>query len=70
MLVRRGQLIGRNLRREHVTNEELMASLREQGIDKLADVKIARMEADGHISVIRYDGHKDPGPRESPLSRG
>ena len=32
---------------------ELMAGLREQGVDKLADVKMARMEPDGSISVIR-----------------
>jgi uncharacterized membrane protein YcaP (DUF421 family) len=53
VLVRRGRLMHRNLRREYITTPELMASLREQGIDKLADVKIARMEADGQISVIR-----------------
>jgi uncharacterized membrane protein YcaP (DUF421 family) len=38
--------------------------LREQGIDKLADVKIARMEADGGISVIRTQPEGDePGGR-------
>ena len=52
-LVRHGRLIVRNLRREMVTVPELMASLRAHGIDKLADVKIARMEPDGGISVIR-----------------
>lgn len=53
VLVRRGVLQRRNLRREFITVEELMACLREQGIDKLAEVKIARMEGDGRISVIR-----------------
>ncbi len=53
VLVRRGRILARNLRREFITVPELMAGLREQGIDKLADVKMARMEADGHISVIR-----------------
>jgi uncharacterized membrane protein YcaP (DUF421 family) len=53
VLVRHGQLIRRNMRREFITNAELMALLREQGIDKLADVKIARMEPDGRVSVIR-----------------
>lgn len=53
VLVRRGRLLHRNMRREYITTPELMASLREQGIDKLADVKIARMEHDGQISVIR-----------------
>jgi uncharacterized membrane protein YcaP (DUF421 family) len=53
VLVRRGRIQWRNLRREFLTVPELMAHLREQGVDKLADVKIARMEADGAISVIR-----------------
>jgi uncharacterized membrane protein YcaP (DUF421 family) len=53
VLVRRGRMIVGNLRRESITTPELMASLREQGIDKLADVKMARMEPDGQISVIR-----------------
>lgn len=53
VLVRRGRILARNLRREYVTVPELMAGLREQGVDKLADVKMARMEPDGSISVIR-----------------
>ncbi|MDR7268641.1 uncharacterized membrane protein YcaP (DUF421 family) [Pelomonas saccharophila] len=53
VLVRHGRLLLRNMRREFVTVPELMASLRTHGIDKLADVKIARMEPDGGISVIR-----------------
>jgi len=57
VLVRRGRLVRRNLREEHITVPELMAALREHGIAKLAEVKMARMESDGTISVIR---HGDP----------
>ena len=53
VLVRRGEMVARNLRREYITVPELMACLREQGVDKLADVKVARMEPDGQISVIK-----------------
>jgi uncharacterized membrane protein YcaP (DUF421 family) len=53
VLVRRGHIQRRNLRREYLSVPELMAHLREQGVDKLADVKMARMEPDGAISVIR-----------------
>jgi uncharacterized membrane protein YcaP (DUF421 family) len=59
VLVRRGRILPRNLRREYITVPELMAALREQGVDKLADVKIARMEADGQISVIRQRARDD-----------
>ncbi|HSW04616.1 DUF421 domain-containing protein [Aquabacterium sp.] len=53
MLVRNGQLLRANLRREMITIDEVKASLREQGIESLDVVKTARMEADGRISVIR-----------------
>lgn len=59
VLVRRGALVARNLRREHITVPELMAALREHGIDKLAEVKMARMESDGAISVIRQQAPDD-----------
>jgi uncharacterized membrane protein YcaP (DUF421 family) len=53
VLVRRGKLVRRNLRREMISVTELMARLREAGIDKLAEVKVARLEGEGDISVIR-----------------
>lgn len=52
-LVRRGQLMRREMRRELITVPELMARLREHGIEKLAEVKIARLEGTGDITVIR-----------------
>lgn len=55
-LVRDGRLLPRNLRHEFITVEELMARLREQGIEHLAEVKAATMESDGQISVIKRRG--------------
>ena len=52
-LVQRGVPQRRNLRREYITMDELEAKLREQGIEKMAEVKAAYLEADGQISVIR-----------------
>ena len=52
-LVQRGVPQRRNMRREFITMEELHEKLREQGIEKLADVKAAYLEGDGQISVIR-----------------
>ena len=54
-LVRDGVMQLRNMRREYITREELEQKLREQGIPKLADVKIAYLEGDGQISVIRRE---------------
>ena len=60
-LVRNGRLLRRNLRREFITVDELMAKLREQGVEKLEQVKAATMESDGEISVIQHDGPPDRG---------
>ena len=71
VLVRRGRMLRRNMRREFITVPELMVLLREHGVDKLADVKVARMEPDGQISVIR-EGRGAPtaaqSPRHEPLA--
>jgi uncharacterized membrane protein YcaP (DUF421 family) len=70
VLVRHGRMIKRNMRQEYMTVPELMASLRIHGIDKLADVKIARMEPDGGISVIREKQAEDGGDDEGDEERG
>ena len=62
VLVRAGVIQRRNMRREFVTMEELMAQLRQHGIENLAQVKLASMEADGNISVIRADDGEDEAP--------
>ena len=53
-LIDNGRLLRRNMRTEFVTVEELMAQLREQGVEDRAEVKAAYLEADGHISIIRH----------------
>jgi uncharacterized membrane protein YcaP (DUF421 family) len=55
-LIRNGLVNRRNLRREFITTEELHAKLREHGIEKVAEVKMAYLEEDGEISVIRARG--------------
>jgi uncharacterized membrane protein YcaP (DUF421 family) len=52
LLVKNGQLLRRNMRKELVTDEELMVQLREQGVSDISKVKEAYMESDGHISVV------------------
>jgi uncharacterized membrane protein YcaP (DUF421 family) len=58
-LIRRGQMIYRNMRKELLTEDELKAQLRQQGIEGIENVKIAYMEGDGRISVIEYKEDKD-----------
>lgn len=54
-LVLDGKVDRRAMRKEMISQEELMATLREQGIDKLEQVKRATMESDGEISVVKND---------------
>jgi uncharacterized membrane protein YcaP (DUF421 family) len=55
LLVRDGHIQHRNLRSELITREDLLAQLREQGIDDVRSVKKAFLESDGRVSVIRKD---------------
>jgi uncharacterized membrane protein YcaP (DUF421 family) len=60
-LVRDGQMNRRNMRRQMITVDELMAKLREHGIEHLDDVKQANMESDGEISIVAgKHGKKSP----------
>ena len=52
VLYKDGRMNRKNLRREYITKEELLAKLREQGIEDFAGVKEMRLESDGEISVI------------------
>lgn len=64
VLVRDGQLQRANMRREMVTLDELQAKLREHGLEDLQEIKVARMESDGEITVIKRDSPAKP-KRES-----
>ncbi len=55
LLVRNGRLLLRNMRREFITEEELWAKLRQEGIEHLSQVKAAYLEPDGNFSVIRNE---------------
>jgi uncharacterized membrane protein YcaP (DUF421 family) len=48
-------VLRRNMRQEYITEEELWSQLREQGVEDLAKVKLAQMEGDGMISVIKRE---------------
>lgn len=52
-VIKRGKLLRRNMRREYLTEEELIGHLRIEGIDRLDLVKSAYIESDGRISVVR-----------------
>ena len=54
-LVRNGEVLRKGLRHEVMNEKELMAALRLQGVANVREVKLALMEVDGQVSVIRED---------------
>lgn len=62
LLIKNGRVQKRNLKREMITEEELLGQLREQGVESLDAVKQSYMEADGQISVIKKDQEQDQEP--------
>ncbi|HET7486919.1 MAG TPA: YetF domain-containing protein [Acidimicrobiales bacterium] len=53
VLVQEGRVIEANLKKEGITEEELLAAVREHGsVDELSHVAMAVLEADGSVSVV------------------
>lgn len=62
VIVEHGAFVAAGLRRERMSREEVLAELRLEGIDALADVRQACVEPDGRVSVLLED-------RAEPLRR-
>jgi uncharacterized membrane protein YcaP (DUF421 family) len=54
-LIRDGRRLRRNMRREFITDEELNAKIRQEGLEDIATVKRMYLEADGEMSLIRQE---------------
>lgn len=52
VLVNKGHIIEPSMNREGITYEELMESLREHGIEGIAQVKLCVLEMDGSLSIV------------------
>lgn len=53
LLVKNGEFLLKNMRRELITKVELMAKLREEGLESVAEVKEMYLESNGEISLIK-----------------
>jgi uncharacterized membrane protein YcaP (DUF421 family) len=62
-LIKDGKMLRKNMRRELITEDELMSQLREQGLDDVGKVKEAFMESDGHISVVQKEAQQKSRPK-------
>jgi uncharacterized membrane protein YcaP (DUF421 family) len=52
LIVNDGELLADRMARESITHEQVMAALREHGLNRLEDVHMAVLEVDGTISVV------------------
>ncbi|MGE5510579.1 MAG: DUF421 domain-containing protein [Bacteroidota bacterium] len=52
-LIENGRLNAANLRKELLTEEELRSQLREKDVLRYDEVKLAKLEGDGRLSVIK-----------------
>jgi len=58
ILIHNGTLDTENLHKLGIDEDEIQESMREHGVDKIKDVKLAMLEIDGSISVIsQTDNH-------------
>jgi uncharacterized membrane protein YcaP (DUF421 family) len=69
LLIKDGELIRRNMRREFIAEKELMRLLRVQGVEDVAQVRKAYLEGDGRLSVFtKEEGgirqSQEPGPSD------
>lgn len=54
-IIKDGKLLRENMKSEMITYDEIMSQMRQQGIEKISDVKQACLESDGHFSFIKKD---------------
>jgi uncharacterized membrane protein YcaP (DUF421 family) len=62
-VVHRGRILRRNMRLELISEQELLAKLREHGVQRVEDVERALIEPDGQVTVIprAASGHPERG---------
>jgi uncharacterized membrane protein YcaP (DUF421 family) len=54
-IVRNGEMVAKGMREERMNAKAVMHELRLQGVDDISEVKLATVETDGVVSVIKED---------------
>ena len=55
LLIKDGKIQRRNCASEHIDHDELMRQAREAGLERLDDVRVMYLEADGGFTVIKRE---------------
>jgi uncharacterized membrane protein YcaP (DUF421 family) len=67
-IIRNGKWMRQNLKRHWITTEEVNSKLRERGIDDIRKIRLATLEPDGEIGVLKIDqAEVDPPARRKPV---
>ncbi|SFM95521.1 DUF421 domain-containing protein [Nitrosomonas communis] len=53
LLIDKGQILWRNMRKEYMSESELLSKLREHEITNIKEIEKAYMESDGQITVLK-----------------
>jgi len=62
LLVHHGQFIEPNMRRESISKEDVLSTLRTQGVFNLHEVRAAVLEPSGKLSVMKEESPSVPEP--------
>ena len=60
VVIHDGQVVKEALRIERLTTEELMAELRQHGIEDVGTVRLGVLESDGRFSFLTVDSFRAP----------
>ena len=58
ILIHKGIVIEKNLRKQRLTLNEIEEAVREHGIENISEVDLAVLEVDGNISILSDNYHK------------
>lgn len=59
LLINDGKLLRHNMQKEMISYDELVSQIRQQGVEKISEVKKCHLESNGHFSVIPKDKSSD-----------
>lgn len=68
VLIHKGKVLEKNLKKEKLTINELMLLLREKNVFKLSDVEFAVMETNGQLSVLNKSDMQPVTPKVAGLT--
>lgn len=70
LVIRDGRLLHENMKRDMLSEDELMSQLRAHGLDSPRNVVAAYVEGDGRLSILLRGGEASQPPQRSPAGQG